>query len=168
MEKFINKINTLWGITVAACSTLFGGFWYLFAAFLILNAVDYITGVIKARVFYKENSNKGLRGIIKKVGYWVVIALSFFIGFSFESMGSFIGVNLGFIKMVGWFTLATFIINEIRSILENLVILGVDVPIFLTKGLEAYANAVNEKTSESIAPPASVKDNSKSFSNKNS
>ncbi len=136
MEKIINKINTLWGGTVAALSALFGSFWYLFAAFLLLNAVDYITGIIKARIYHKENSAKGLRGIIKKVGYWVVIALAFFISFSFENMGNLIGVNLGFMKIMGWFTLATFIMNEIRSILENLVVLGVDIPKFLTEGLE--------------------------------
>ncbi len=136
MEKTVTKINTLWGASVAVLSTLLGDFWYLFAAFLILNAVDYITGVIKAKVYHRENSVRGLRGIIKKFGYWVVISLAFFISFSFENMGNIIGVNLGFMKMVGWFTLTTFIINEIRSILENLIILGVDIPKFLTNGLE--------------------------------
>lgn len=49
-------------------------------------------------------------------------------------------------KMVGWFTLATFIINEIRSILENLVILGVDVPSFLINGLEVASSVTSQKT----------------------
>ncbi len=146
MEKILNKINTTWGASVAALSALLGDFWYLFAAFLVLNTVDYITGIIKAKVYHKENSARGLRGIIKKVGYWVVIALAFFISFSFENMGNIIGVNLGFMKMMGWFTLATFIINEIRSILENLVILQVDVPKFLTKGLEVATNITLENT----------------------
>ena len=148
MEKIINKINTVWGVCIASFSALFGDFWYLFAAFLLLNTVDYITGIIKAKVYHKENSNQGLRGIIKKVGYWVVISLAFFISFSFENMGTLIGVNLGFMKMVGWFTLATFIINEIRSILENLVVLGVDVPSFLIKGLEVASSATSRKTSD--------------------
>ncbi len=145
MEKIINKINTLWGGAVAALSALLGDFWYLFAAFLLLNAVDYITGIIKARMTCRENSARGLLGIIKKVGYWVVIALAFFISFSFENMGSLIGINLGFMKMMGWFTLATFIMNEIRSILENLVILGVDVPKFLIDGLEVAAKLSESK-----------------------
>ena len=146
MEKIIHKMNTLWGAAVALLASVFGEFWFLFAAFFVLNVIDYITGIAKARFSHTENSNKGLKGIVKKVGYWVVIALAFFIALSFETMGSNIGVNLEFVVMLGWFTLATFIINEIRSILENLVIIGVDVPQFLINGLEVAADAVKTKT----------------------
>lgn len=146
MGKIAHKMNTLWGAAVVLFASTFGEFWFLFVAFFVLNVVDYVTGVAKARFSKKENSNKGLKGIIKKVGYWVVIDIAFFIALSFEEMGANIGINLAFVEMLGWFTLATFIINEIRSILENLVILGVDVPVFLTKGLEVAAAAVQSKT----------------------
>ena len=43
----------------------------------------------------------------------------------------------------GWFTLACLIINESRSIIENLIEIGIDVPIFLKKGLETYENIIN-------------------------
>ncbi len=145
MDKLLSKANSLWGMAVALLSSLFGRFWYLFAAFLILNLVDYVTGIIKAKLSFKESSAKGLLGIIKKVGYWIVISLSFFIALSFENMGSTIGLDLSFTRLLGWFTLATFIINEIRSILENLIALGVDVPSFLTTGLEIAAKAVDEQ-----------------------
>lgn len=145
MEKIINKINSVWGLTITLFSSIFGRFWYLFAAFLLLNLVDYVTGIVKAKIAHNENSNKGLLGIIKKVGYWIVISLSFFIAISFEEMGKTIGLDLAFTRLLGWFTLATFIINEIRSILENLVCIGVDVPSFLISGLEIAANAISEK-----------------------
>jgi phage-related holin len=38
--------------------------------------------------------------------------------------------------MFGWLTLAMYIVNELRSILENLVEIGVDVPDFLIQGLD--------------------------------
>ena len=143
MEKIINKVNILWGGLVTVLFGIFGHFWFLFAAFLILNAVDYITGWTKARLTQTENSNKGLRGIIKKVGYWIVIAISFFIAVSFKQMGGLLGINLSFMTLAGWFTLATFIINECRSILENLVAIGVEpMPPFLVKGLEVAAKLV--------------------------
>lgn len=135
MEKIMDKINMAWGLMVAVFSTIFGEHWYLFAAFLALNIADYITGIIKAKLSNTENSCKGFKGIVKKVGYWVVISISFFIAFYFADMGEMIGIDLGFTTLIGWFTLATFIINEIRSILENLVAIGVDVPPFLIKGL---------------------------------
>ncbi len=50
------------------------------------------------------------------------------------------GVKLDFLMLFGWFTLASLLVNEIRSILENLVECGYDVPEFLIKGL-----AVTEK-----------------------
>ena len=51
-----------------------------------------------------------------------------------------LGLNLKFLTLLGWFTLASLLVNEIRSILENLVECGCNVPDFLIKGL-----AVTEK-----------------------
>ena len=45
----------------------------------------------------------------------------------------------------GWFTLTCLIINETRSILENLIEIGIDVPLFLKKGLEVYQNKIESK-----------------------
>lgn len=148
MGKIVHKMNTLWGAVIALFSTVFGEYWFLFVAFLALNIVDYVTGIIKAKLKNAENSNKGLLGIIKKVGYWLVIGIAFFIATSFIHMGTTIGIDLAFVELLGWFTLATFIINEIRSILENLVLIGVDVPPFLVKGLEVAAKAVESKTED--------------------
>lgn len=143
MERILEKMNWLWAGLVTVLSAIFGVYWYLFAAFLLLNIVDYATGVCKARSTGTENSNKGLKGIIKKVGYWVIIGIAFFLSYAFEDLGGLIGINLGFTVLIGWFTLGTFIINEIRSILENLVVIGVEVPAWLVKGLEVANDKIN-------------------------
>ena len=148
MDKILTKINTLWGAAVTLAAAVFGEIWFQFAAFFLLNVADYITGVAKAHFTKTENSNKGQKGIVKKVGYWLVIEIAFFIAMSFGEMGEKIGVDLSFASMIGWFTLATFIINEIRSVLENLITLGVDVPEFLIKGLEVAEKAVESKTNK--------------------
>jgi len=150
IEKIANKINLLWGGCVAFMAAIFGEYWFLFAAFLVFNTVDYITGIIKAKIAKTENSNKGRMGIIKKTGYWIVIGIAFFIGFAFGEMGEKIGVDLSFTTMFGWLTLATFLINEIRSILENLVIIGVKVPGWLIKGLEVAAKTVESKGEQDV------------------
>lgn len=141
--KVLEKINWLWSGFVTVLSTIFGAYWYLFAALLLANVVDYGTGWYKARTRGTENSNKGLKGIIKKVGYWVIIGIAFFLSYAFEDLGEIIGINLGFTILIGWFTLGTFIINEIRSILENLIEIGVDVPTWLVKGLEVANDKIN-------------------------
>ena len=71
MEKILHKVNLIGGALVALLSGIFGEFWYLFCAFLVLNVVDYISGILKARLTKTENSMKGWQGIVKKVGYWV-------------------------------------------------------------------------------------------------
>lgn len=47
---------------------------------------------------------------------------------------------LDFLLLLGWFTFACLLVNEIRSILENLVECGYNMPAFLVKGV-----AVTEK-----------------------
>ncbi len=144
MTNVMQKINFLWGGAVAIMTAIFGQFWFLFFAFLLLNVADYITGVFKARIKHTTSSAEGLKGIIKKVCYWLVIAIAFFIAYSFGMMGGIIGIDLEITAFIGWITLATFIVNEIRSILENLVVIGVRVPEFLIKGLEVASQRINE------------------------
>jgi toxin secretion/phage lysis holin len=143
MERVLDRVNLFWGAAVTILTAIFGVYWYIFAAFLIFNIGDYVTGVLKARYTNTENSNKGAKGIIKKVGYWAVIGIAFFLSYAFEKMGTVIGINLGFTTLIGWFTLGTFIINEMRSILENLVVLGVEVPAWLVRGLEVANDKIN-------------------------
>ena len=70
------------------------------------------------------------------MGYWVIILVAFLMPKLFISLGKdLLGVNLDFLLLFGWFTLACLLVNEIRSILENLVECGYDVPAFLIKGL---------------------------------
>lgn len=51
--------------------------------------------------------------------------------------------------LFGWFTLVCLIVNEARSIVENLVEIGIEVPVFLRKGLEVY-NKLIESTLNNI------------------
>ena len=50
--------------------------------------------------------------------------------------------------LFGWFTLACLIINETRNILENLIDVGIKVPNFLAKGLDAYDKLIESKTNK--------------------
>ena len=50
--------------------------------------------------------------------------------------------------LFGWFTLACLIINETRSILENLIVVDIKVPNFLAKGLDAYDKLIESKTNK--------------------
>lgn len=144
--EILNKTNVIYGFIVAAFSAVFGKYWFLFAGFLALNVLDYVSGCIKAKYYGKLSSSTGAKGILKKVMYWCIIGIAFFISFAFQQMGELIGINLSFVIMFGYFTLATYLINEIRSILENFVEMGVQVPEFLINGLEVAVEKVDALT----------------------
>ena len=144
MKEF-DRINMIYGLIAAVGTALLGEYWFLFFGFLAMNVIDYITGWRKSRYLKTESSAVGARGVLKKVSYWVVIGIAFFVSFCFANMGKVIGVDLAFVQLFGWFTLATYLINEIRSILENLVAMKIDVPSFLIKGLEISDKLIEGK-----------------------
>ena len=58
-------------------------------------------------------------------------------------MGPELGIDLSFLHLIGWFTLAVYILNELTSIVENLLVLGVDVPAIFVKGLAVVRTIVD-------------------------
>ena len=138
---FIDRYNAVVGAVVVVLSAIFGAYWYLFAGYLLLNILDWLTGWYKSRRKRTESSYRGMWGLAKKTGYWVMILVAFLVPELFVHLGNdLLGVNLGFLVLLGWFTLAALLVNEVRSILENLVECGYEVPDFLIRGL-----AVTEK-----------------------
>lgn len=143
MANFLNRANVIGGVVMTALTAALGKYWFLFVGLLICNIVDWVSGWMKSRMKGESCSKVGAIGAMKKVWYWVVIGIAFFVGFSFQQMGQTIGVPLDFMHFVGWFTLANYLVNEIRSILENLVEMGVPVPVFLVKGLKIAAEKID-------------------------
>lgn len=142
--NFIDKYNSAVGGIVTVLTAIFGIYWYVFAAYLIFNIIDWLSGWYKAYKNNVESSKVGLRGILKKVGYWAIILVAFIIADVFVNLGNdLLHVDLSFLALIGWFTLAMLLVNEARSILENLVECGYKIPDVLIKGL-----AITEKLIE--------------------
>lgn len=146
--KVFDITNVLWGGAVGFFALIFGEHWILFAGFLLLNLIDWLSGNYKARVMHKESSVEGAIGIIKKVWYWVVIAIAFFVAEAFVEMGDVIGLDLQFVVAFGWLTLAMYLVNEVRSVLENLVEIGIEVPEFLVRGLDITKKLMEAKNKQ--------------------
>lgn len=143
ISPFINKINIVIGIFVALMTYYLGNHWWLFLAFLLLNVGDWVSRWIAARITGTENSKKAATGIVKKMGYWLMILLSFGMSAVFIEIGEIMGIDLGITSLLGWFVLASLFVNELRSILENLVDAGYQIPTVLTKGLEIANKAID-------------------------
>lgn len=147
-EPFIDGYNVIVGTVVAVLSYILGEHWILFVAFLLLNVADWITGWIKSRIAGKENSTAGWKGVLKKLGYWLMIMVAFGASAVFIEIGKTIGIDLGITTLLGWFVLASLLINEIRSIVENFVEAGFNVPRILITGLEVADKIVNKEDAD--------------------
>lgn len=147
--KVIDLYNLCVGAVVTVLTAIFGIYWYIFAAYLLLNVFDWLTGWYKSRKLKQESSKVGLKGIVKKLGYWVIIAVAFIVSGVFVHMGTdLLHVDLQFLTMIGWFTVACLLVNEIRSILENLVECGYNVPNVLVKGLAVADKLINKEADD--------------------
>lgn len=104
---------------------LVGGWDIAIQSFLIVVILDYITGLAKAYVSGKLNSNKGLKGIVKKVSMLCLIAIA--------TIVDKISGDSGLIRNVVIYYLVA---NESLSIIENLGQMGIVVPNILIEKLE--------------------------------
>lgn len=147
-EPFIDGYNVIVGTVVAVLSYILGEHWILFVAFLLLNIADWITGWMKSRIAGRENSTAGWKGVLKKLGYWLMIMVAFGASAVFIEIGNTIGIDLGITTLLGWFVLASLLINEIRSIVENFVEAGFNVPRILITGLEVADKIVNKEDAD--------------------
>ena len=142
--NFVDKYNGIMGAIVTVLTAIFGAYWYVFAAYLLLNILDWLSGWYKSYKKHEESSKVGLKGAVKKLGYWAIILVAFVIADVFVNLGAdVLHIDLSFLTMIGWFTLAMLLVNEARSILENLVECGYQIPNVLIKGL-----AITEKLIE--------------------
>lgn len=159
---FADKANLIWGCVVAVLAQMFGKAWPVFGFFLVLNVLDFYYGRKKAKATNTLSSAVGANGIGKKVSYWVMIALAFGVAYILaDALGEELGVNLGFLHLIGWFTLAVYILNELTSIVENMLVLGYDVPEVLVRGLAAARSAVDEMGNKIIPPETSEQERTK-------
>ena len=109
VETITDNYNAFVGTVIAVISVIFGEHWYLFALFLALNIADWVTGWMKSRIMKKENSVKGWKGVLKKIGYWIMITFAFMIAAGLIEIGEIIGVDLQITTLLGWFVLASLI-----------------------------------------------------------
>ena len=122
-------------ITTAAMGVLHSIFGILAIPILLMvgsNVIDYITGLIASK--YRQQpieSYKGFKGIAKKVCMWLLVA----VGAIIDQLILFTSDTFGFdfkIKFLVAGIVAIWIIcNEIISILENMIDIGVKIPTFL-------------------------------------
>lgn len=118
---------------VSYIAYLMGGYDMGIQSLLLMVAIDYVTGIMKALIQKNLNSYIGWKGFMKKCGIFITIIVSVQIEnitHQPESIHNLVAF--------------AFVVNEGVSILENLIDIGVPVPNFLVKFLKKMKDD-NEK-----------------------
>ena len=96
------------------------------------NIIDYITGLIASKYRQEQiNSYKGMRGIIKKVCMWLLVVVGSMVDVLIKYATQTMGFNIQVHFIVATLVAVWIVVNEIISILENLVDIGIALPPFL-------------------------------------
>ena len=126
------------------------GYDTLFKALLIFIVLDYLSGVMRAFYTGKLSSKVGAKGIIKKIGYIILVILV-------EILDILLKDN-GYLRNI---VIYMFIANEGISILENWAKMGIKIPEFLK---ERFGDL---KNNEDINVTKTVEDNKDSKKDRN-
>lgn len=142
------KENVLKATISAALSVVIVYFNELLIPMTILVAalsIDYITGMVKAWMTASLSSEVGFKGIVKKMGYLLVVCVGMGIDWLVYTTVTTAGVEMRALLLFGMLACIWLIINELISILENLTIIGVPVPSFLFKIIEKLKKSAEDK-----------------------
>ena len=142
-EEIINSLHNVSSTKISMAAVMSAAFaaisTYLerlllpLAVLTAVMAADYISGMIKAWVNFEISSRTGIKGIVKKLCYILLVTsaacmdylLSISVSDSLDITGS--GISIALVVCV-W-----LIINELISILENLAAMGIPIPDFLNR-----------------------------------
>ena len=132
MRHFINNAIS---VVLTTFVYLVGGIDVAMKSLLIVIVIDYITGVMSAIYNKKLNSTIGLKGILKKFSYLIIVSLSVI-------LDRIVG-NTGTIRTL---VIYFFVANDGISIVENIGKMGVPLPKKLTEVLEQLQNKGDEES----------------------
>ena len=111
------------------------------------NLIDYTTGLVAAK--YRQDggisSYKSIRGIFKKIGMWLLIIVGAFMDILIQYAVECIGLGLTVPFVVATIVAVWLVVNEIISILENLIDIGVKMPPFLMPIVKYIKKQVEDK-----------------------
>lgn len=148
----MDKIKTLVITICSAVTSFFGALAVPVYLLVLCNVIDYGTGIAASGIRgEKISSYKGMKGIVKKVGMWILVLVGAIMDTLLLTTGQSVGLVLPFRWTVAIIVAIWLTFNELISILENLHDIGVPMPAFLLK-LAKYIEAKVEKQGDDLLP----------------
>lgn len=116
------------------------------AILIVVMIIDYMSGMIKAWGNDELSSKVGLKGIVKKLCYLMLVCVAGVVDWLLWIGLRQVGITLDFGFCFGLIVVIWLIINELISILENLEALKVPMPSFLRSLVGHLKQTVETKT----------------------
>ena len=123
-----NIVKTVLAIGATTLHFLFGGWSLPLQILVAVVTIDYLTGLGAAFVGKRLDSRIGSKGIVKKVGFFILVSLA-------HLLDKGTGMSAPILQTA---TIWYLVGNEGISITENLAEIGVPIPEPLLKALERY------------------------------
>lgn len=143
----MNKIKTVFTAFFSAFAAWLGVLAIPVLVLVITNIIDYVTGLAASKYRNEEiNSYKSFRGIVKKVSMWLLIVVGALLDWLIISTGHSVGISLPIDFIIAIVVAVWLIVNEIISILENMLDIGVSIPPFLLPLVKNIKKQVEDKS----------------------
>lgn len=147
--------NTIKTATITFFSFLTSALGILYIPVLLMaacNIIDYITGIMAAPSRHEDiSARKGLMGIVKKIAMWLLVVVGAIIDQLLLYSTNMFGIAMPFTFLVACIVAIWITCNELISILENIVDIGVNIPSFLlplVKNIKKQAEGMVDAESE--------------------
>lgn len=109
------------------------------------NLIDYVTGLMASKYRQEQlNSYKSMRGIAKKVCMWILVIIGAMVDVLIKYTTQTMGFNIQIPFIIATLVAVWIVVNEIISILENLVDIGIALPPFLMPIVKRIKKEVEE------------------------
>lgn len=141
-----NLIKGALSLALAALAAALGELIVPLAVLLLVMLADYGTGMVRAWMTGTFSSKTGLRGIVKKLLYPVLVAVGMTADYLVTDALVRAGLEVSVTGVAGLTVTIWLVINELISILENLARSGVPVPAFLTRLMRRLKVVTEDKS----------------------
>lgn len=129
----INTIKAIVTGVAAFLSALLGTLYIPVLLMILCNIIDYATGLMAAknRPDGGISSYRSIKGIKKKVSMWLLVVVGAILDQLLLYASQTIGVKIPVTFLIACVVAIWIICNEIISILENMIDIGIQIPSFL-------------------------------------
>ena len=118
-------LKTAFTVVLAGLSSYFGMLTQPLLVLFFAMVLDYLTGMTKAYIFSQLSSRIGVKGILKKLCYMVMVAVGAAVDYLLRGAVIGAGITLDVKLFFGMLVTVWLTINELISVMENLAAIGV-------------------------------------------